>query len=145
MRDSVDLAEKTLAVYNGEMLSIAGTLCRILYEDEMSRIARFYNENYADIKGDENKRESLEKWAAYILNHFMFRLSTPNAKVGQITESQFFNSSRRDLYILSTNGVLPISDVRIPNLRMGFIKNVPVIPNTIWEQCKPFFTKAKDM
>src|SRR3954471_13882368 len=133
MRDSVDLADKTLKVYNGEMLSIAGTLCRILYEDEMARIARFYNENYADIRGDENNREWLEKWAAYALNHFMFRPSTPNEKVGQITESQFFNSSGQDLYILSTNGVLPISDVRIPNLKMGFIKNVSVVPNTIWD------------
>src|SRR3954453_20204735 len=113
-RDSIDLAEKTLAKYNSEMLCLAGTLCRILYDDEMDQIRWSYNiNNIANTKDDENNSdlEWLEKWAAYALTHFTFNPSTPDVQVGEITESQFFRCSRQELHILSTNGVFPISSI----------------------------------
>src|SRR4051812_40402469 len=132
------------------MLCLAGTLCRLLYEDEVTLIARRYNEKIGvDTKDNEDTnstRESLEKWAAYALAHFTFNPSTPNAQVAKITESQFFNCSKQKLYILSTNGALPISNVRMPNPEMeGFIKKVSVVPKLILEQCDTFFKKAKDL
>jgi hypothetical protein len=135
-RVSVDMASETLAKYNGEMLCLAGTLCRILYENEMDQIKRLYN---------EHDRALIERRAAYSLRHFTFYPSTPNEKVGKIAGSQFFDCSKQPLSILSTNGVRPISDVRMPNLdMMGFIKNVPVVPEIILEQCSTFFKKAKE-
>src|ERR1043165_9547253 len=99
MRDSVDLVDETLSVYNGEMLRITGTLCRILYEDEMAEISRMYNHHY---------HERLETQAAHALTHFTFNPSTPNAQVGRMTELQFFDCSNKEaLSILSTKGVLP--------------------------------------
>ena len=138
MRDNVDLAEKTLAIYNGEMLRIAGTLCRILYEDEMAEISRMYYYQYHVL---------LEIRAANALTYFTFNPSTPNAQVGRITELQFFDCSNKEaLSILSTKGVLPIFDVRLPVPEMsGFMKQVPIVPTLIFKQCKPFFIKAKDM
>lgn len=48
--------------------------------------------------------------------------------------------------ILSTQGILPISDVRIPDPKTeAFIKKVPIVPKIILEHCEPFFKKAKDM
>src|ERR1044072_3859477 len=118
MRDSVDLTEKTLAIYNDEILHIAGTLCRILYEDEMSQMTQFYN----------CYREWFENRAAHALTQFTFNPSIPNAQVSRIMELQFFNCLERPLSVLSTKGVLPISDVRMPNSEMeGFIKQVPAI------------------
>src|ERR1043166_6452236 len=106
MRDSVDLVDETLSVYNGEMLRIAGTLCRILYEDEMAEISRMYYYQYHVL---------LEIRAANALTYFTFKPSTPNAQVGIITELQFFDCSNKEvLPILSTRGVLPITDVRLP-------------------------------
>ncbi|GBB83155.1 hypothetical protein RclHR1_00010037 [Rhizophagus clarus] len=148
-RESIDLVEKTLLIYNGEMLRLAGTLCRILYENEMAQIARFFNEKIINnTKNDEDIkyfRELLETWATHTLTHFTFKPSTPNAQVGIITESQFFNCSKNILPILSTNGVLPISNVRIPNPEMtGFIKTVPVVPQFMFDHCYTFFKKARD-
>jgi hypothetical protein len=61
-------------------------------------------------------------------------------------ESQFFNCSNNTLSILSTNGVLPISQIRLPNLEMlGFIKTVPIVPKVVHEHCIPFFRKAKGL
>ncbi|RIA98330.1 hypothetical protein C1645_140577 [Glomus cerebriforme] len=141
-RESIDLAEKTLTIYNSEILRLAGTLSRILYEDEMTQITQLYNEKIAaDIK-EKSAREWFEQWAAHALSHFTFRSSTPNAQVGKETESQFYNCSKNILPILSTIGVLPISNVRIPNPEMaGFIKTVPVVPKIIFEQCNVFFKK----
>jgi hypothetical protein len=147
-RDLVDLAEKTLAIYNSEMLSLAGTLCRILYEDEMNQITQLHNaNNLTNAKDDENTqsvRHWFERWATHALTHFTFNQSTPDVQVGGIIESQFFKCSS-ELHILSTNGVLPITNVRIPNPEMvGFIKEAPVVPKIIFEQCGTFFKKAKD-
>ena len=36
-RESIDLATKTLAEYNDEILCLVRTLYRILYEDEMKK------------------------------------------------------------------------------------------------------------
>jgi hypothetical protein len=142
-RVSIDMANETLAKYNSEMLYLAGTLCRILYEDEMDQIKRSYNERIdADTEYD---RTLLEKQAAHALTHFTFHPSTPNAQIGKILESQFFGCTRKGLSILSTNGVLSISEVRIPNPKMmGFIKNVPVVPTIVFERCNVFFIRAKD-
>ncbi|RGB34624.1 hypothetical protein C1646_143658 [Rhizophagus diaphanus] len=148
-RESIDLVEKTLLIYNGEMLRLAGTLCRILYENEMDQIAWVFNEKITNNTNNDEDIKSirgyLESWAIYALTHFAFNPSTPNAQVGIITESQFFNCSKNILPILSTNGVLPISNVRIPNPAMaGFIKTVPVVPKIIFDQCYTFFKKARD-
>ncbi|RIA98304.1 hypothetical protein C1645_812855 [Glomus cerebriforme] len=149
-RESIDLVEKTLSIYNGEMLRMAGTLCRILYENEIAQISGVYSEkilnNTIDDETKKSVREYLENWAIHALTHFTFKLSTPNAQVGGITESQFFNCSKNILPILSTNGVLPITNVRIPNSEMaGFIKTIPFVPKIIFEQCYIFFRKVKNM
>ncbi|GES75226.1 hypothetical protein GLOIN_2v1492674 [Rhizophagus clarus] len=143
-RESIDLAEKTLSIYNHEMLCLAGTLCRILYDDEMAYIEQLYNEMISENNSD-SFREWIGIWAAYNLTYCTFRNSTPNEKVGKILEEQFFNCSKKNLPILSTNGVLPISNIRLPNSEMeGFIKIVPIVPKVLFEQCIGFFTKAKN-
>src|SRR3954447_13425342 len=114
-RKSIDL-EEPLAKYNVEMLHLVGTLCRILYEDEMAKIGSLYN-----TKDDKNAK-SFENRAAHTLTHFTFSPSTPIAQVGEIIESQFFSCSKQKSSILSTIGVFPISNVRMPNSEMvGFI------------------------
>src|SRR5690242_6496856 len=139
-RVSIDMANETLAKYNSELLYLSGTVCRILYEDEMDQIKRSYNGANA-----VHDRALLEKRAAHALTHFTYHPSTPNPQIGKILESQFFDYTRKNLSILSTNGVLPISDVRIPDPKMmGFIKNIPVVPTNIFERCNVFFIKAKN-
>ncbi|PKC61018.1 hypothetical protein RhiirA1_488641 [Rhizophagus irregularis] len=135
-RESIDLVDMTLAKYNSEILCLAGTLCRILYEDEMNKINRSI---------DTQGFGWFEEWAVRALTHFTFNTTTPNEQVGKITESQFFNCSEK-LPILSTTGIFPISDVRIPNPEMAeFIRTVPLVPMFIFEQCETFFKKAKLM
>src|ERR1043166_7562555 len=103
---------------------MAGTVCRILYEQEMNCITELYSEMIGNntTNVDEENTWSFRRWfegrAAHALTHFTFGTSTPNAEVGAISESQFFKCSKKKLSILSTNGVLPISQIRLPNLEM---------------------------
>ncbi|CAG8505139.1 14702_t:CDS:10 [Racocetra fulgida] len=148
-RESIDLIDKTLAVYNNEMLCVAGILSRILYEDEMSQISKVYREIVgSNAKTDEatnSAREWLEKRAAHALSHFTFKPSTPNPHVGQIIEFQFLNCASQLLSILSTTGVQPINLVRMPNSEMAaFIKTIPIVPKIIMEQCDVFIKKARN-
>ncbi|PKY57382.1 hypothetical protein RhiirA4_509810 [Rhizophagus irregularis] len=194
-RELIDFAEPTLAEYNNEMLCLAGTLSRILYEYEMAQITSFYNEIISsDIENNEEtnrpekstsksrskrslykwlkkrvlhfsfkKRTSivqmtqydekispyrkwLEKWAAYAIAHFTYNTGTPNMQVSTIAETQFSSCLKQNLLILSTHGVLPISNVRLPNPKItGFIKTVPLVPKNLLEQCNLFFNKAKEV
>uniref|UniRef100_U9UAW9 Sacsin/Nov domain-containing protein n=1 Tax=Rhizophagus irregularis (strain DAOM 181602 / DAOM 197198 / MUCL 43194) TaxID=747089 RepID=U9UAW9_RHIID len=136
-RESVDLVNNTLKDFNKEILNSAGILCSILYENEMNKIDEGFNVENMD---------QFEKRAAYVLRHFTFNKSTPNDFVGKIIEQQFFERLDQKLPILSTQGVLPITDVRIPNPKMEpFIKKVPIVPKMVLEDCKSFFKKANEM
>ncbi|CAG8589024.1 5426_t:CDS:10 [Diversispora eburnea] len=151
-RESVDLVDKTLAVYNTEMLCLAGILCRILYEDEMTQISRLYNEIvHTSIDSEEDEatktsREYFEKKAAHALSHYTFKNSTPNILVGRIAELQFLNCATQPISILTTRGVKPINLARLLNPEMeAFIKMVPVVPKILVEQCDTIIKKAKDV
>ncbi|CAG8627407.1 1281_t:CDS:10 [Acaulospora morrowiae] len=60
-RESIDLAEKTLAVYNSELLGLSGVMFRILYEHEMNLIGKLYGKSGSD-------RALLERRAVYTLS-----------------------------------------------------------------------------
>ncbi|CAG8586335.1 13835_t:CDS:10, partial [Racocetra persica] len=136
-RESIDLVQKTLSEYNTEMLCLAGILCRLLYEDEMNHISQQYQHT------SNNDRVDLETRSAHALKHFTFEQSTPDAKVGNIIETQFYKSCSSQLSILSTHGVKAINMVRLPDPEMtAFIKTVPFVPNIIVDRCKLFFYRA---
>ncbi|CAG8547747.1 9553_t:CDS:10, partial [Scutellospora calospora] len=136
-RESIDLAQKTLSEYNTEMLSSAGILCRLLYEDEMKQISQLY-------QNESNDKVVLEKRAAHALNYFTFKQSTPDVKVGNIIETNFYKCCSSSLSILSTHGVKEIKMVRLLSSEMAsFVKNVPSVPKIMEDQCAEFFNRAK--
>src|SRR5579862_5406266 len=60
-RELIDFAEPTLAEYNREMLCLAGTLSRILYECEMTQMTHVYNEIISANIEDNNETKLFEK------------------------------------------------------------------------------------
>ncbi|CAG8487754.1 11107_t:CDS:2 [Dentiscutata heterogama] len=139
-RESIDFAEKTLSVYNTEMLCSMGELCRVLYEYEMNQISQLYQH-----KSDDNQL-MLEERSVRILNHFTFKQSTPDDKVGSIIEEQFYRCCSSQLSILSTHGVKSINLIRLPDPEMtAFIKTTPVVPKIMMNQCESFFSRANSI
>ncbi|CAG8561147.1 3105_t:CDS:10 [Paraglomus occultum] len=149
-RESIDLVNKTLAEYNEDLLSIAGVLSRILYEDQMDQVSCLYDSRImCNISLDDNElqaaRESVYKRGTYSLTYFTFRQSTPNDRVSTIMEKTFFSCSKKHLPVISSLGVLPINFVRLPNQNMeGFIKIIPLVPKSVLDSCEKFFAKAKE-
>ncbi|CAG8609038.1 5403_t:CDS:10, partial [Paraglomus occultum] len=149
-RESIDLVDKTLAIYNEELLSTAGILTRVVYEEQMDQLSHFYTDSVSsriNPDGEEvhTARKLVQKKAARILNHFTFRSSTPNNYVGTIMERMFFSCSNKPLSVISSIGVRPIQSVRLPDAGMeGFIKVIPVIPKNVLNDCRTFFEKAKE-
>ncbi|CAG8828109.1 17706_t:CDS:2, partial [Racocetra persica] len=76
-RESIDLAQQTLSIYNTEMLCSAGTLCRVLYEDEMSQVSQSYKVAKVAPIIDKTRFEAR---SAHALKHFTFKQSTPDVK-----------------------------------------------------------------
>ncbi|CAJ0904717.1 4399_t:CDS:10 [Entrophospora sp. SA101] len=144
----IDLAHKTLAKYNEGMLSLAGTLSRIIYEDELIQISKLYKSLFGSKPATFQKKsefEDFQKRVAHVLAHFTFKQSTPRNEISTISESQFFNCISTPLPILSTHGILPIESIRIPTPEtVLFIKSIPIVPPLLLNKCCEFFKKAKD-
>ncbi|KAI8605357.1 hypothetical protein EDD21DRAFT_363843 [Dissophora ornata] len=151
-RESLDFVDKTLQIWNHELLSMAGLLSRALYEDELLQIGNLYNEmilahQNPDEVDDETSavaREWLEKRALHALQAFQFHPSTPSPQVGHYIDAYFFRMSTLALSTLSSRGVKPLDKVRIPEPTMaGFLKKVPIIPTSVYSGSEKFMDKLE--
>lgn len=149
-RESIDFVDKTLNVWNQELLSTTGLLSRIIYADELTSIQNMYTELPKPL--DKEMQKWLNSRAAHAMASFSFRPSTPSALVGRICSAYFIKSAPKNpLEIMSTVGVLPVNQVRLlgstPNevLLKSFIKRVPVIPDEILSSCQPLISQLESI
>ncbi|KAF9933479.1 hypothetical protein FBU30_005320 [Linnemannia zychae] len=151
-RESLDFVDKTLQIWNHELLSMAGLLSRALYEDELLQISNLYNEMIAvhqkpdqpDDEATATAREWLEKRALHALQAFQFHPSTPSPQVGHYIDAYFFRMSTQALSILSSNGVKSLDKVRIPEPSMaGFLTQTPTIPTNVYSGSQKFIDKLE--
>ncbi|KAF9984479.1 hypothetical protein BGZ65_000291 [Modicella reniformis] len=152
-RESLDFIDKTLQSWNHELLSMAGLLSRLIYEDELSQIGNLYNEivlshrkpDEAEDEGTAKAREWLENRALHALQAFQFHPSTPSPQVGHYIDAYFFRMSRLELSILSSHGVKEIDKVRIPDATMStFLKLLPIIPTSVYSGSQKFMDKMEN-
>ncbi|KAG0011532.1 hypothetical protein BGZ80_000622 [Entomortierella chlamydospora] len=151
-RESLDFVDKSLQVWNHELLSMAGLLSRALYEDELSQIGSLYNEmilahhkpEEVDDPATATAREWLEKRALHALQAFQFHPSTPSPQVGHYIDAYFFRMSTLALSILSSHGVKELDKVRIPDSTMSaFLKQLPTIPTSVYTGSQKFIDKLE--
>jgi len=95
-RESIDLADPQLRVWNGECLDVS-KFARVLYNLEMEIISRRFNP-----KVQEEDVVLLDE-AIHLLNLFTFHNKTPSAKVRQYIEETFFSASKDSSILLLTN------------------------------------------
>ncbi|KAJ3047161.1 hypothetical protein HK097_000176, partial [Rhizophlyctis rosea] len=132
-RESIDFVDKTLNIWNQNILTVSGLLSRILYDDDMSAISRLYTEMHLD----PESTTYLNNRAAHAMASFTFKDSTPSRLVSQILKSYFFKSGKQPLSLMSSKGVLPVTGVRLMDEKMkGFIRDVAVVPESVVEGCK---------
>ncbi|TFY51778.1 hypothetical protein EVJ58_g10387 [Rhodofomes roseus] len=149
-RESIDLMDRTVAVWNEELLYVGGFLARAGYELELDQIRQLW----AGVAG-QNPSAKLDKelttWlcarALHVMKFFTFHQSTPLAEVSRKMEAAFFlcGGPRQPFPLISTAGVRNASDVRIPDAAFSeFVKELPVIPDEVFSGAKRMIGALQD-
>jgi len=137
-RESIDLVDRHVSQWNRELLWVGGYLGRMIYELEMVELQAAWT---ATSVSDKEIRSRLLGRALHGLRFFSFHPTTPSSVVGQEMEFAFFacTSDNKTLPIVSTAGILPISQVRMPSVELQkFLPDLPVISAaTLEEAPKP--------
>ncbi|KAI8803502.1 hypothetical protein BJ742DRAFT_828538 [Cladochytrium replicatum] len=134
-RESIDFVDKTLNIFNQEVLSMGGLLARIIYDEEMKSIDRMYQE----MSLDEAANTWLQKRGSHAMMSFSFKPTTPAALVGRLISTYFYKFATKPMEIMSTVGVRPATVVRLPDPSMaGFLKRVPTISDEVMKNCDIF-------
>lgn len=118
-RESVDLQDRWVSVWNKELLWSVGWLARGVYAIEMERFRQAWatlgseDEVSAEVK---KARGRITKQAIHLLRFFTFHPSTPSGLVSTHIESAFFATHvAAPLEIISTRGPLAVTAVRMPH------------------------------
>ncbi|KAI9067076.1 hypothetical protein FKP32DRAFT_1644765 [Trametes sanguinea] len=150
-RESIDLVDRNVAVWNKELLYIGGFLSRSAYELELEHVQQLWNEAAAAARPSEGidpqLQETLRSRGIHALKFFTFHPSTPSSVVSAALEEAFFIctatalfsllSGRKGFPIISTAGVRDAADVRYPDPSfVGFVKDLPVVPDDVLVQAK---------
>ncbi|KAI8924001.1 hypothetical protein BC831DRAFT_428325 [Entophlyctis helioformis] len=139
-RESIDFVDRTLSYWNQELLSMGGLLARVVFENDLDSVQRLYSE----LDVDDTSRTWLEKKAMHTLNAFTFKQSTPSPLVGRIVSDTFFKMSSIPIRIISTRGILPAQDVRMPAPEMkAFIKTTPTLAEEALTSCKELVQRLR--
>ncbi|KAJ3776520.1 hypothetical protein FB446DRAFT_721234 [Lentinula raphanica] len=141
-RESLDLMDRNVAIWNKELLNIGGTVARAVYEIEMDNIKQT-----ADSAGS-TKTSELQSWlmdrAVHVLKFFTFHQSTPSADVSSLMEQAFFNCAS-GFRIISTTGIRDVADIRLPDAQFSsFLKDLPVLPEEISTSARPMVTALQN-
>ncbi|KAF7362040.1 hypothetical protein MVEN_00549400 [Mycena venus] len=133
-RESIDLMDRNVAMWNKELLWVGGFLARTAYERELADVRDLWN---GAIQGTPSDKDlELKSWlqgrALHALQFFSFHPSTPSADVSALLEASFFSCApNHDFPLMSTVGVRQASAVRFPDSRFSFLKELPVLPEEV--------------
>ncbi|KAF1970207.1 hypothetical protein BU23DRAFT_538598 [Bimuria novae-zelandiae CBS 107.79] len=122
-RENVDLNARYISQWNIELLRVAGLACRILYTSDMADIQRRYGKEPMDL---------LIQRAIYVFQQFTSNASHPSTLLGEKIEEAFWSCSKeRSIEMLSTKGVMPSKQVRMPAETLSFLGEVPMVPQDL--------------
>lgn len=139
-RESIDLNNRFVRVWNVELLRIAGIVSRVSWGHEMMELREKLARNVKltgkeDVAGRRRvSKENIDAVlpeALFLHNTFDFNESTPSAEVGTLIEEAFWTCNQKTtIATLSTQGVLPSSNVRISE-ELGFVDGIPTLPEAL--------------
>ncbi|KAI0299353.1 hypothetical protein B0F90DRAFT_1810632 [Multifurca ochricompacta] len=119
-RESIDLVDRNVAVWNKELLYVGGFLARFAYELELDVIKNKWEGAAVPDGPDGLPDAELQTWlrehALHALKFFTFHPSTPSAVVSSLMVNAFFAcATTRPFPIISSEGVRSASLVHIPD------------------------------
>ncbi|KXN90205.1 hypothetical protein AN958_04695 [Leucoagaricus sp. SymC.cos] len=131
-REAIDFMDRNVAVWNRELLYIGGVLSRAAYQAEVDSIRETWDkkaELFMQESFPEEMRSLLTEGAIHVLKFFTFHHSTPSAEVSTLLESAFFKcNSANNFPLISTLGIRPTSQIRLPDPAFSFLRQLPLVP-----------------
>ncbi|KAK4695722.1 hypothetical protein P7C71_g2078, partial [Lecanoromycetidae sp. Uapishka_2] len=134
-RESIDLNNRYVRVWNVELLRVAGITARVSWHHEMELLR---NKLLRSIESAERNRIAKEDIAAvlpealFLHNTYTWSESTPSFEVGMLMEEAFWTCNQKTtIATLSTQGVLPSSKVRLTPEELGFVEGIPTLPEAL--------------
>ncbi|KAK0225787.1 hypothetical protein IW262DRAFT_1357858 [Armillaria fumosa] len=146
-RESIDLMDRAVAVWNQELLFVGGFLARAAYELELATIRGLWegaSSPTSDLAKDIKHR--LTQRSLHSLKFFTFHPSTPSGEVAGRLEEAFFSCANNELFsIITTAGVRKIADARMPDAAFsGFLTQLPVIPTDVLDEARSMITSLQN-
>ncbi|KDQ54066.1 hypothetical protein JAAARDRAFT_409896 [Jaapia argillacea MUCL 33604] len=136
-RESIDLVDRTVAIWNKELLYVGGFLARAAYNIELENVREAWNGAIDKTKPASRPEPEVQTWlrnrALHALRFFTFHASTPSSTVSQLLQEAFFACGQNQPFpIISSAGVRNASDVRLPDpMFAAFLKDLPVLPDEV--------------
>ncbi|KAJ7129825.1 hypothetical protein C8R43DRAFT_1026002 [Mycena crocata] len=134
-RESIDLMDRNVALWNKELLWVGGFLARTAYERELDDVSALWKgviQPGSPLEKDLELRSWLQGRSLHALKFFTFHQSTPSADVSALLEAAFFSCApNQDFPLMSTMGVRQASAVRYPDSTFSFLRELPVLPDEV--------------
>lgn len=138
-RECIDLVDRNVAVWNRELLYVGGFLCRAVYESELSKVQRIWEEAAA---GTPQSPKLHDQYFLHLLKFFTIYRSMPSTKVTEWLAHSFYGCSTRPLRVLSSIGVREAPDVRaFDPVLAKFLKALPMLSEDITQDCAHFIAE----
>ena len=134
-RESIDLNNRFIRTWNVELLRVAGIVARLSWNSEMVALRNKLAIEATTSKSkkvDPNQISAILPEALFLHTVFAWNESTPASEVGNLIEEAFWSCSKNiSIDILSSQGVLPSSKVRIVTEDLGFVEGIPQLPKPL--------------
>ncbi|KAJ8522756.1 hypothetical protein ONZ45_g741 [Pleurotus djamor] len=145
-RESLDFMDKNVAFWNKELLFVGGFLARCAYEFELDNIRTLWQSGDMESASAGPTRLWLQNRAIHALRFFTFRQSTPSGEVSSLLEQSFFGCGPTHQFpLLSTTGVRPISEIRLPDVKIStFLKSLPMVPASVLDEASLMITSLQN-
>ncbi|KAI6097702.1 hypothetical protein EDD16DRAFT_1902480 [Pisolithus croceorrhizus] len=141
-RESIDLVNGNVVVWNRELLYVGGFLCRTVYQLELSKIQKSWEEAAA---GESQSRKLQDQRFLHLLKFFTFHHSTPSPRVTELLAKSFYGCSTLPLMVLSSVGVCGAPDVRRFDSELAkFLKSLPMLSEDVTRDCVCFLDGLPD-
>ena len=137
-RESIDLNNRFVRVWNMEILRVAGIVARISWGQEAIELREKLSRAMKSADRVRIGKEDISVLlpdALYLHGQYSWSETTPASEVGSLMEEAFWTCNQRvAISTISTQGVLPSSQVRLePEEGLGFVDGIPVLPQAITE------------
>lgn len=134
-RESIDLNNRFIRGWNVELLRVAGIVARISWGNETFELSEKLSRTLSSVGRKHVVKDdivALLPESLYLHKTFTWHESTPSSEVGTLMEETFWTCNQKTaIATLSTQGILPSSQVRIASEELGFVEGIPLLPEAL--------------